>query len=85
MELELETDPLGLATTVVQVNTKNNVDIISKCAVPKNIVNAFSSTNKMFIEHLVLKAFNHLIASSQHFLKIVLTFQSCLFFQDQVL
>lgn len=46
MELELETDPLGLATTVVQVNTKNNVDIISKCAVPKNIVNAFSSTNK---------------------------------------
>lgn len=45
MEFEQEADPLGLAK-VVQVNTRNNVDIITKCAVPKNIVNVFKSTNK---------------------------------------
>lgn len=45
MELESEADPLGLAK-VVQVNTRNNVDIITKCAVPKSIVNGFNSPGK---------------------------------------
>ncbi|KAK8866720.1 hypothetical protein M9Y10_009687 [Tritrichomonas musculus] len=45
MEIDLETDPLGLAK-VVQVSTRNNVDIISKCAVPKNIVSGFSQSHR---------------------------------------